>query len=207
MLEHPGKLIRDRIMRGFNKDGRKLSRELGIPIHEVARMVMEKRGMDDDYAEKLVEAYPDLGMTKDDWMNMQADYDREQASLPPEPPKYPGWYVVDKIMSGYYEAATEYEAKGAWVVKDSREIASMLSISHDDVQTLINPRPITEKEPNPPRILIDNALANELSANFPTLGLSSADWVQMQTNYDKSLDPQVEQDSDRSSIPGIGNTT
>ena len=181
MADHPGKVIRDRIMQGLKKNGQQLSKELGLPIHEVARMVMEKRSMDDDFADKLVKAYPDLGMTKDDWLNMQADYDSEQASLPPEPPKYPGAYVVDKIMGGYYDDT------GAWLVKNSREIASILSMSHDDVQTLINPKPLTDKEPNPPRVFIDEPLADLLANAFPTIGVSSDDWLKMQTDYDEYL--------------------
>jgi len=183
MLDHPGKYIRDEIMKGMKKNSQAIAKDLDIPHHEVMRMVQEQRSIDDAFAEKLVASYPIMQMVKDNWMQLQIDYDAEQATLPAELPKYPGWHVVAKIMRGHYDDTT-----GNWMVKNSKEIADILGLSYEDMNTLISPKAATIEEPNPDRVSIDTPLANTLATNFPTVGLSSADWLQLQTDYDASFE-------------------
>ncbi len=169
MAYHPGKTIVSKIMQELRHNGQSISRDVGLPIYQIVQLIQGRISFDNDIAEKFSLAYPDAEMSAQDWMGLQAAYDADPETVVDpldDAIKHPGWHVVDKIMRGYL-------ADGRWMTPNSRELAVVLDATHDEILDLLQHN-----------VALSAGMAEKLAAAFSHPGMSSDNWLQLQTDYD-----------------------
>jgi len=171
MADHLGRTIVSKIMAGLKHNSQKIARDTALPHHKIIRLIHGDEPFTTEIAEKFSNAFPEIEITKDDWMDLKRVYDNEKE---PDPPNHPGWFVTRKIMAGYYDS------EGAFKTPNSRELAEILGVEHDEVLDLIHLKSS-----------MNQRMADKLEATFPNVGISSDEWMEMQTNYKPEEEPEV----------------
>jgi len=73
---HPGEILRDQFMAGFNVSINRLARDLRVPPTRISEIVNARRGITSDTALRLGRYF---GTTAEFWMNLQTSYDLDVA--------------------------------------------------------------------------------------------------------------------------------
>jgi antitoxin HigA-1 len=74
---HPGEVLREEFIRPKGLSAGKVAKAIGTPRTRIERIVCETVGMTADTALRLARLF---GTTPNYWMNLQAQYDLEQAA-------------------------------------------------------------------------------------------------------------------------------
>jgi addiction module HigA family antidote len=74
---HPGEILLEEFLLPMNLSQNALARAMRVPPRRVNEIVLGKRAVSADTALRLARV---LGTTPQFWMNLQTDYDLEQAS-------------------------------------------------------------------------------------------------------------------------------
>ncbi len=73
---HPGEVLREEFINPMGLSQRKFAEKIGVPPTRLNQIVQEKRSITADTALRLARY---LGTTPEFWMNLQSQYDLEQA--------------------------------------------------------------------------------------------------------------------------------
>ena len=73
---HPGEQLRDEFMKPLGLTAYRLAKDLHVPVTRVQAIVAERRGITGDTALRLGRYF---GTTPEFWLNMQRDFELEQA--------------------------------------------------------------------------------------------------------------------------------
>jgi len=73
---HPGEILREQFMSGFDLSTNRVARDLKVPVTRIAEIVHERRAVTPDTALRLARYF---GTTPEFWMNLQAAYDLDLA--------------------------------------------------------------------------------------------------------------------------------
>lgn len=75
---HPGEQLREEFMKPLGLSAYKLAKDLDVPVSRVQDIVGERRAITGDTALRLARYF---GTTPEFWLNLQRDYELEQAEL------------------------------------------------------------------------------------------------------------------------------
>lgn len=75
---HPGEQLREEFMKPLGISASKLAKEIDVPVHRVRRLITERHTVTGETALRLARYF---NTTPYFWLNMQRDYDLEQAEL------------------------------------------------------------------------------------------------------------------------------
>ncbi len=75
---HPGEQLREEFMKPLGISAYRLAKDIAVPISRVQDIVSERRGISGDTALRLGRYF---GTTPEFWLNLQRDYDLEQAEI------------------------------------------------------------------------------------------------------------------------------
>ena len=73
---HPGRILHEQFMKPAGLSQNALARELGVPPRRINEIILGKRGITADTALRLAKHF---GNPARYWMELQADYDLEEA--------------------------------------------------------------------------------------------------------------------------------
>jgi antitoxin HigA-1 len=74
---HPGEQLREEFMQPLGLTAYRLAKDLHVPVTRVQAIISERRGITGDTALRLGRYF---GTTPEFWLNMQRDYELEQAA-------------------------------------------------------------------------------------------------------------------------------
>jgi antitoxin HigA-1 len=77
---HPGEQLREEFMKPFGLSAYRLAKDLHVPVTRIRAIISERRAITGDTALRLG-AY--FGTTPEFWLNLQRDYELEQAAETP----------------------------------------------------------------------------------------------------------------------------
>lgn len=75
---HPGEQLREEFMKPLNLSAYKLAKDIDVPVSRVQDIAGERRSITGDTALRLARYF---GTTPEFWLNMQRDFDLEQAEI------------------------------------------------------------------------------------------------------------------------------
>lgn len=75
---HPGEQLREEFMKPYGLSAYRLAKDLGVPVSRIQDLAAERRGITGDTALRLARYF---GTTPEFWLNLQRDYDLEQAEI------------------------------------------------------------------------------------------------------------------------------
>ena len=73
---HPGRILHEQFMKPAGLSQNALAREMGVPPRRINEIILGKRGITADTAIRLARHF---GNSARYWMELQADYDLEEA--------------------------------------------------------------------------------------------------------------------------------
>ena len=74
---HPGEQLREEFMKPLGLTAYRLAKDLGVPVTRIQAITAERRGITGDTALRLGRYFD---TTPEFWLNMQRDYELEQAA-------------------------------------------------------------------------------------------------------------------------------
>jgi addiction module HigA family antidote len=74
---HPGEQLREEFMQPLGLTAYRLAKDLHVPVTRIQAIVAERRGITGDTALRLARYF---GTTPEFWLNMQRDFELEQAT-------------------------------------------------------------------------------------------------------------------------------
>lgn len=74
--EHPGRILRDRVMAPLGVSRNRLARDIDVPVGRVSELVSGKRSVTPDTALRLAKYF---GTSAELWLRLQWEYDLHQA--------------------------------------------------------------------------------------------------------------------------------
>jgi len=75
---HPGEQLREEFMKPLGLSAYRVAHDIGVPVSRIQALVDEKRGITGDTALRLARYF---NTTPEFWMNMQRDFELENAEL------------------------------------------------------------------------------------------------------------------------------
>ncbi len=75
---HPGEQLREEFMKPLGLSAYKLAKDIDVPTSRVQDIVSERRAITGDTALRLARYF---GTTAEFWLNLQRDFDLEQAEI------------------------------------------------------------------------------------------------------------------------------
>lgn len=75
---HPGEQLREEFMKPLKLSAYKLAKDIDVPVSRVQDIVSERRTITGDTALRLARYF---GTTPEFWLNLQRDFDLEQAEI------------------------------------------------------------------------------------------------------------------------------
>lgn len=75
---HPGEQLREEFMKPLGLSAYKLAKDIDVPVSRVQDLVGERRAITGDTALRLGRYF---GTTPEFWLNLQRDFDLEQAEI------------------------------------------------------------------------------------------------------------------------------
>jgi addiction module HigA family antidote len=75
---HPGEQLREEFLKPLGLTAYRLAKNLHVPVSRIQAIIDEKRGITGDTALRLARYF---GTTAQFWLNMQRDYELEQAEI------------------------------------------------------------------------------------------------------------------------------
>jgi addiction module HigA family antidote len=73
---HPGEQLREEFMKPLRLSAYRLAKDIDVPVSRVQAIIDEKRSITGDTALRLARYF---GTTPEFWLNMQSDFELEQA--------------------------------------------------------------------------------------------------------------------------------
>ena len=74
---HPGEQLREEFMKPFGLSAYRLAKDLHVPVTRIQAIIRERRSITGDTALRLGRYF---GTTPEFWLNLQRDYELEQAA-------------------------------------------------------------------------------------------------------------------------------
>jgi len=75
---HPGEQLREEFMKPLAISAYRLAKDIDVPVSRVQAIIAERRGLTGDTALRLARYF---GTTPEFWLNLQRDYDLENAEI------------------------------------------------------------------------------------------------------------------------------
>jgi addiction module HigA family antidote len=75
---HPGEQLREEFMKPLSISAYRLAKDIDVPISRIQAIIDEKRSITGDTALRLARYF---GTSPEFWLNMQSDFELEQAKL------------------------------------------------------------------------------------------------------------------------------